>query len=117
MLQWKCGKGAESDRSGRVRTARWHLALDPQVQYQGYSGRMRLDCRGHEPISAGGEVASRRSHEPEVCVSRDAPPNHDGGRRKDLLPRGRSKERPDRLAVARLSDVVAHVPQLDPVPG
>src|SRR6516162_185048 len=56
-------------------------------------------------------------HEPEVCVSRDAPPNHDGRRRKNLLPRGRSKGRPDSLAVARLPDVLAHVPQSDPVPS
>src|SRR5262249_20675796 len=57
MLQWKCGKEAENDRSGRVRSAHWHLALDRQAQYQRYAGRVLLYCQGHEPISAGGEVA------------------------------------------------------------
>src|SRR5262249_13385050 len=88
----------------------------------GTSASRRLSTRNQifkeaEPINPSQGRFLGDGHEPEVSISRDAPPNHDGGRRKDLLPRGRSQGRPNCLAVARLPDVLAHVPQSDPVPG
>src|SRR6201999_3109348 len=99
-----------SERSRTVRAPKTRigaLAVEPVA-------RVEMIWRPTSTINPPQRRTSGDRDEPETCVSRDAPPNHDDRRREDFLPRGGSEGRSGRPAAAWVPDVLAHVPQSDP---
>ena len=71
-----------------------------------------VNCSASPPYADDGVHCSLR-RSADRC-RRCALPDRQGRRRQHLLPRGRPGGRARRAAAARLSDLVAHVPQPDP---